>query len=80
MRVLLYLDDSILQEAVKRILIVDWDVHHGNGTHEVFYEDERVFFYQSIGMKHLFYFSFFLVMTINEYIYSNTIYGGWILT
>lgn len=27
-----------------RILIVDWDVHHGNGTQDVFYEDPRVFF------------------------------------
>jgi len=29
---------------LKRILIVDWDVHHGNGTEEVFYEDESVFY------------------------------------
>ncbi len=27
-----------------RILIVDWDVHHGNGTQDVFYEDGDVFF------------------------------------
>ena len=27
-----------------RILIIDWDVHHGNGTQEAFYEDPRVFF------------------------------------
>lgn len=30
---------------VKKILIVDWDVHHGNGTQEVFYEDDRVLFF-----------------------------------
>ena len=29
---------------VGKILIVDWDVHHGNGTQDVFYEDESVFF------------------------------------
>ena len=28
----------------RRILIVDWDVHHGNGTQEIFYEDGSVFF------------------------------------
>ncbi len=28
-----------------RVLIVDWDVHHGNGTQETFWEDERVGFF-----------------------------------
>ena len=27
---------------VRRVLIIDWDVHHGNGTEEVFYEDASV--------------------------------------
>lgn len=27
-----------------RILIVDWDVHHGNGTEEIFYNDPSVFY------------------------------------
>jgi acetoin utilization deacetylase AcuC-like enzyme len=27
-----------------RVLIVDWDVHHGNGTQDIFYEDPSVFF------------------------------------
>ena len=27
---------------VKRVLIVDWDVHHGNGTQEIFYRDPSV--------------------------------------
>jgi len=26
------------------VLIVDWDVHHGNGTQDVFYEDGSVYF------------------------------------
>jgi acetoin utilization deacetylase AcuC-like enzyme len=26
----------------ERVLIVDWDAHHGNGTQEIFYEDARV--------------------------------------
>jgi acetoin utilization deacetylase AcuC-like enzyme len=32
---------------LERILIVDWDVHHGNGTQDIFYEDPRVFFLSS---------------------------------
>ncbi|CAH8305491.1 unnamed protein product [Eruca vesicaria subsp. sativa] len=28
--------------GVKKILIVDWDVHHGNGTQKMFWEDPRV--------------------------------------
>lgn len=27
-----------------RILIVDWDVHHGNGTQEIFYSDPDVYY------------------------------------
>ena len=30
--------------GLKRILIIDWDVHHGNGTEEVFCEDPEVFY------------------------------------
>ena len=37
----------LLKSGVVRILIVDWDVHHGNGTQEIFYESERVFFYST---------------------------------
>ena len=29
----------------ERILIVDWDVHHGNGTQDIFYEDPSVFLF-----------------------------------
>ncbi|MCY3679193.1 MAG: histone deacetylase [Gemmatimonadetes bacterium] len=28
----------------RRVLIVDWDVHHGNGTQDAFYDDPSVFF------------------------------------
>ena len=30
--------------AAERVLIVDWDVHHGNGTQDVFWEDPHVFY------------------------------------
>jgi acetoin utilization deacetylase AcuC-like enzyme len=28
----------------ERVLIVDWDVHHGNGTQDLFWDDDRVLF------------------------------------
>uniref|UniRef100_A0A7N0TC05 histone deacetylase n=1 Tax=Kalanchoe fedtschenkoi TaxID=63787 RepID=A0A7N0TC05_KALFE len=31
--------------GVKKILIVDWDVHHGNGTQKMFWKDSRVLFF-----------------------------------
>ena len=30
--------------GVKKILILDWDAHHGNGTEDAFYEDDSVLF------------------------------------
>ena len=30
--------------GLKRILIIDWDVHHGNGTQRSFYQEKGVFF------------------------------------
>lgn len=33
------------EHGVGKIAIVDWDVHHGNGTQDIFYEDESVFFF-----------------------------------
>jgi len=29
----------------EKVLIVDWDVHHGNGTQEILYDDPTVFYY-----------------------------------
>ncbi|HYS79391.1 MAG TPA: histone deacetylase [Anaeromyxobacteraceae bacterium] len=30
--------------AMERLLIVDWDVHHGNGTQEIFWEDPSIYY------------------------------------
>jgi acetoin utilization deacetylase AcuC-like enzyme len=30
--------------GLERVAILDWDVHHGNGTQEIFYSDGSVFF------------------------------------
>lgn len=35
---------ATLADAGERVLIVDWDVHHGNGTQEIFWDDPRVLF------------------------------------
>jgi acetoin utilization deacetylase AcuC-like enzyme len=35
---------AIDEHQLDRVLIVDWDVHHGNGTQEMFWEDGRVGF------------------------------------
>ncbi len=32
---------------IKRVAIVDWDVHHGNGTQGIFYDDPSVYFFSS---------------------------------
>ncbi|KAK9449789.1 uncharacterized protein V1518DRAFT_227537 [Limtongia smithiae] len=31
-------------EKIKRILILDWDIHHGNGTQRAFYKDPNVLY------------------------------------
>ena len=33
--------------ALGKVLIVDWDVHHGNGTQEIFYTDPSVFYFST---------------------------------
>ena len=35
---------AIDEHGLDRVLIVDWDVHHGNGTQDTFYSDGRVGF------------------------------------
>jgi len=33
--------------GAERIVIADWDVHHGNGTQDIFYEDGSVLFFST---------------------------------
>ncbi len=40
-------------DAVDRVAIVDWDVHHGNGTEHAFYGTDTVL-YCSVHQEHLF--------------------------
>ncbi len=32
-------------KEIERVAIIDWDVHHGNGTQGIFYDDPSVFFF-----------------------------------
>lgn len=32
-------------KQIERVAIIDWDVHHGNGTQGIFYSDPSVFFF-----------------------------------
>jgi acetoin utilization deacetylase AcuC-like enzyme len=41
--------------GLTRILIVDFDVHHGNGTQDIFYEDPEVMFFSIHRYGHGFY-------------------------
>ncbi len=36
---------AIEKYNLKRIAIVDWDVHHGNGTQEIFYSSREVYYF-----------------------------------
>jgi acetoin utilization deacetylase AcuC-like enzyme len=35
------------KHGIGRVLIVDWDYHHGNGTQEIFYSDGSVFYFST---------------------------------
>ena len=38
---------AIEKYKLERILVIDWDIHHGNGIHDFFYEDRRVFYFST---------------------------------
>jgi acetoin utilization deacetylase AcuC-like enzyme len=35
------------KHGVSRVAIIDWDVHHGNGTQDIFYEEGSVFYFST---------------------------------
>jgi len=43
----------IRSKQAERVAVVDWDIHHGNGTQEIFYTDPSVF-YLSLHQSPLF--------------------------
>ena len=38
--------------GLKRVMIVDWDVHHGNGTQDIFYESSEVLYFSTHQYPH----------------------------
>jgi len=36
---------ALEQDGIERVLVVDWDVHHGNGTEDIFRDDDRVLYF-----------------------------------
>lgn len=38
---------AIAVHDLERVLIIDWDVHHGNGTQDLFYDRDDVWFFSS---------------------------------
>jgi acetoin utilization deacetylase AcuC-like enzyme len=35
---------ALAEHGLRRAMVIDWDVHHGNGTQDVFYDSDRVLF------------------------------------
>ncbi|MFN3650957.1 MAG: histone deacetylase [Armatimonadota bacterium] len=38
---------AVRERGLSRVLVVDFDVHHGNGTQDIFYEDPSVLYFSS---------------------------------
>jgi len=38
---------AILKHRLKKVMIVDWDLHHGNGTQSIFYKEPRVLYFST---------------------------------
>jgi len=36
-----------VKHGAERVAIIDWDVHHGNGTQDIFYDDPEVFYFST---------------------------------
>ena len=37
----------IERRGLERVLIIDWDVHHGNGTQDIFYDSSQVLYFST---------------------------------
>ena len=35
------------RHGIGKVVIIDWDVHHGNGTQDIFYDDDSVLFFST---------------------------------
>jgi acetoin utilization deacetylase AcuC-like enzyme len=41
-----------LEEGLERVAVIDIDVHHGNGTQDIFYDDPRVLYFSTHQFPH----------------------------
>ena len=48
-------DHAKKSHHLTKILLIDWDVHHGNGTQDIFFEDPEVMFFSIHRYGHGFY-------------------------
>ena len=46
---------AVTKHHMNRVLLVDWDVHHGNGTQDIFEEDPRVLYLSLHRMDKMFF-------------------------
>jgi len=46
---------AVTKHGMNRVLLVDWDVHHGNGTQDIFEEDPRVLYLSLHRMDKMFF-------------------------
>ncbi len=38
---------ALKKQGARRVLIIDWDLHHGNGTQHSFYDDDQVLYFST---------------------------------
>ncbi len=38
---------ALMRHGFSRIMIVDWDIHHGNGLQDIFYTDPRILYFST---------------------------------
>ena len=39
--------EAIVCYGIKRVLVIDWDIHHGNGIQDIFYDDPAVYYFST---------------------------------
>jgi acetoin utilization deacetylase AcuC-like enzyme len=45
-------ESLIRRKGLKRVMIIDWDLHHGNGTQEIFYDSAEVLYASTHQFPH----------------------------
>jgi acetoin utilization deacetylase AcuC-like enzyme len=43
---------SLLKRGVERVMVVDWDLHHGNGTQDIFYKSRNLLYVSTHQYPH----------------------------